>query len=85
MQRYQIYLDPRTVTILDDFESIARVSRSHLIRMATEAVSENFAKILAVVKPTNDTYTSLDALAGSIKPNTKKPTSYATKSDRDYL
>lgn len=85
MQRYQIYLDPRTVTILDDAESISNISRSQLIRMAAEAVSENLAKILAVVKPANNNYTHLDNLAGFIKPKTKQPTSYATRSDRDYL
>ncbi len=53
--------------------------------MAAEAVSENFAKILAVVKPANDRYTHLNNLAGFIKPKTKQPTNYATKRDRDYL
>ena len=86
MRRYQVYLNPHSVMILDDFEKSTGIGRSQLIRESIDCLSQNLAKVLALGRP-KETHRSLhlDRLVGLIKLKHKKETNFASRSDRDYL
>lgn len=85
MKRYQVYLNPSSVSILDDFAKPINVSRSKLIQMAIDAVANNLTKVFISTNtlPT-DTYI-LDSLVGSIKIKGKRKTNFAQNIDEIYL
>lgn len=46
MNRYQLYLDPQTVTTLDDLSRVIDVSRSRLIRDVLDRIASEYRKVL---------------------------------------
>lgn len=46
MKRYQVYLNPHSVSILDDFERYANIPRSKLIREAIDRLAQNLSLFL---------------------------------------
>lgn len=67
MKRYQVYLNPHSVSIIDDLGKNIDISRSKLIQMVVDSVAQNLAKVLSATKtPPKDNYI-LDSLVGTIK------------------
>lgn len=85
MKRYQVYLNPHSVSILDDLVTQTDISRSKLIQGAIDRFADQVAKIFSktVNKPSN--YTHFDKLVGAIHLKTKKPTNFALDEDEIYL
>lgn len=50
MTRYQIYLNPGDIKIIDEVSTQLAVSRSHIIRDLVSRASREFAKILKAAK-----------------------------------
>ena len=73
MKRYQVYLNPHSVSILDELGKHTDISRSALIRQVTDQVAQKLAKVFVATKTApKDTYI-LDSLVGAIKlPENKK-------------
>lgn len=84
MKRYQVYLDPHSVSILDEIEGLSNISRSKLIRGAIDRFAEQLVKVFSYRpdKPPKMIY--LDKLVGAIKLKTKKPTNFANSVDDIY-
>lgn len=75
MRRYQVYLNPHSVNILDEVTEISEFSRSQLIRELVDAVATRFASLLAVVKsPKKIDYSWWDDMEGAITIGDKKKT-----------
>ena len=85
MQRYQIYLDPHDVSIVDEIEGLTNVYRSRQIRDLVAIYATEMGKLLASQKTKNHNYANLDKLVGFITGNSKKKTSYARNHDNIYL
>lgn len=87
VQRYQLYLSPRTVSIIDEVKTLSNISRSKQMRAVLERYVDLVAKtVLAPNKPTpKKMYANLDKLVGIIKGNPKKKTNYALDDDSIYL
>lgn len=51
MKRYQVYLDPHNVGILDEVAEISDFTRSQLIREAVEGAAARVGNLLAFLKP----------------------------------
>lgn len=84
MKRYQVYLNPNSVSILDELEKFTSISRSKLIREAVDRLAQNLSKVLVHKGITSDKKMLFDSLIGAI--NTKsKQTNFALKDDRLYL
>jgi len=47
MNRYQIYIRPKTINILDEVAKIVKTSRSQIIRDVTDRAAKEFEKILS--------------------------------------
>lgn len=68
MKRYQVYLNPQSVRVLDEAEEVFQLSRSRLLREAAEAAANRIGNLLAVFKkPRSADYSWLDKMIGSIK------------------
>lgn len=81
MKRYQIYLNPNSVSFLDDFEDLTEISRSAVIRMTVNSLVQN----LRIVLPEKeDTPGDLDEIIGIIKPKSKKITNSSQRVDKIY-
>ena len=50
MTRYQIYLNPKSVKILDDVSEELSVTRSHVIRDVLDRVAREYEKVLSAAK-----------------------------------
>lgn len=50
MQRYQIYLNPQSVGVLDNVAEVLDISRSQIIRDALEAVACRYEEVIAVLR-----------------------------------
>lgn len=85
MKRYQVYLNPGSVAILDDFEKISDISRSKLIREAIDRYVNQLVKVFAKRNDSPPKLTYLDQLEGAIDLKTSKPTNYALDDDEIYL
>lgn len=85
MKRYQIYLNPHSVSILDDLGKQTDISRSKLIQGVIDRFADQVAKIFlkTVSQPSN--YSHFDKLVGAIHLKTKSPTNFALDSDEIYL
>lgn len=84
MKRYQVYLNPHSVSILDDVKKISNISRSRLIRETIDRVAEQVVAIFAPEKKTQKTR-YLDKLCGFIDIKTKEKTHFAENVDEIYL
>jgi hypothetical protein len=85
MKRYQVYLNPHSISVLDEFEEHSSIPRSRLIREAIDRLAQNLAKILNKQKFEPSNTHALDQMIGFIKLDSSQKTTYATKSDREYL
>jgi len=85
MKRYQVYLDPHSVSVLDDFEKYADISRSKLIREAIDRLAQNLSRIFAAKNIQPQEKLILDSLVGFIKLKNEKQTNYASQDDNKYL
>ena len=84
MKRYQVYLNPHSVSILDDFEKYANISRSKLIREAIDRLAQNLSRVFVAKNELPQEKLILDSLVGFIKGG-QKQTNYALKVDKVYL
>lgn len=85
MKRYQVYLNPGSVSIIDDFTNNIDLSRSRVIQMAVDQIMHNLIKIFrATQTPPKKTYI-LDSLVGSIKIKGKRETNFAENINEIYL
>ncbi len=85
MKRYQVYLNPKAVSVLDEFEKHASVSRSKLIREAIDRLALNLAKTFTEKGIAPKDRLILDSLIGKINTGSLKQTNYALKDDSSYL
>lgn len=85
MNRYQVYLDPHSVSILDEIEGISNISRSKLIQGLVDRFADQIAKVVSKREDLPAKYTHFDKLVGAIKLKTSKPTNYALDDDSMYL
>lgn len=84
-KRYQVYLYPYSVSVLDDFEKIANISRSKLIREAIDRLAGQIVKVFAARDGPPPQMTYFDKLVGAIHLKTKHPTNFALEKDEMYL
>ena len=83
MERYQVYLNPTSVLILDDFEKSSKVSRSQLIREAIDRLADQLLK-MTPVNPVGGKSYLLDKLAGLVDLGAEKKTNFARDVDSIY-
>lgn len=85
MKRYQLYLNPHSISVLDEVGTDIGLSRSHLIRLAIETLVDNLTKVFIATKtPPKDKHI-LDSLIGSIKIKGSKKTNFAQNIDDIYF
>ena len=85
MKRYQVYLNPHSVSILDDFENYTNISRSKLIREAIDRLAQNLTRVLVAKNELPQEKLILDSLIGFINIKGQKQTNYALRDDSVYL
>lgn len=85
MKRYQVYLDPHSVSILDDFEKYVNISRSKLIREAIDRLAQNLSRVFVEKDETPKETITLDSLVGFINVAGQEQTNYALRDDNAYL
>ncbi len=84
MKRYQVYLNPHSVAILDEIQKLTSITRSKIIRDAVDKIATQVTMTIPVKKSGRKRYI-LDSLAGSISIKGKKKTNYAQHIDDIYL
>jgi len=82
MKRYQLYLNPQSVQVIDAFESEVKLSRSGIIRLAVDALARNLITALPAEKAPAG---ALDSLIGIITPSGRHSTNIAAQVDDIYL
>lgn len=70
MKRYQVYLNPHSVSIIDRFEDITNISRSKVIRYLVDSASENLIMLIKRKEPRKKYL--MDSLTGFIDLKTNK-------------
>lgn len=81
MKRYQLYLNPQSVRMIDAFQKEVKLSRSQIIRCAIDALAHN---LIQVLPEENSSGNSLDALIGVIGSKSQKTTNIAQDIDSIY-
>lgn len=82
MRRYQVYLNPYSISVLDDLEEIIGISRSKQLRLVINRVAEELASILRAKEASqNKKWFLLDELAGFIDLKTDKKTNFTEDID----
>ncbi len=84
MKRYQLYLNPHAISIIDEIGEFTDISRSSLIRIVVDSVAKNLAKILAARKTSSKNYKYLDSLVGTIEIKGKKQVNFSERADSLY-
>lgn len=82
MKRYQIYLNPQSVDVIDALEGELKLSRSGIIRLTVDALARN---LLLAIPPEKRSKGALDDLIGIIAPKSSKSTNFAMQTDNTYL
>lgn len=85
MNRYQVYLNPHSVDILDDFGKHVDITRSRLIQHVVDAFAQNLSKIFVATKTQPERKYILDSLVGAIQLKGNKKTNIAATVDDIYL
>ena len=85
MKRYQVYLNPNSVSVLDEFEKSTSISRSKLIRESIDRLAQNLSRVLAEQNIAPSQKLVLDSLIGAINIKGIKQTNFALKDNRVYL
>lgn len=85
MKRYQVYLNPHSVSILDDLRTQTDIPRSKLIQGAIDRFADQVAKVFSKREGQPSNYRYFDKLVGAIHLKTKKPTNFALDIDEIYL
>lgn len=85
MKRYQVYLNPSSVSVLDEFEKYSRIPRSKLIRESIDRLAQNLSKIFVEKDIVPDRELFLDSMVGLITTNSLKETNFASEKDQKYL
>ena len=84
MKRVQLYLNSRSVSLLDEFAKLIPWGRSKIIRAAIDQLAENLGKLMTMKNLPSDKKFILDGLIGAIhKKGTQ--TDFASRDDRRYL
>lgn len=77
MKRYQVYLNPHSVSVLDDLEKIVDISRSKQLRLVIDRIAEQLSSILRAREASqNKKKFSLDELAGFVDLKTNRKTNF---------
>lgn len=85
MKRYQLYLNPQSVNILDELTQVSQVTRSELIRAAIDGAASQVGNLLAIIKPPiSRDYSWLDKLIGSVVIKTRKKVKISEDVDEIY-
>lgn len=84
MKRYQIYLHPQSVEIIDRFQKETDMTRSAVIRLAVDALAHNLAMVLTT-KEVDTVPGGLDEIVGLLTPKDQKTTNLAERVDEIYL
>lgn len=85
MTRYQVYLNPKSVAVLDAVARQLAVSRSTIIRDVVDRVGGEFAKLLAGSRAARRKSNPLLKMAGMIKGPLPHGRSLAENIDEIYL
>lgn len=85
MKRYQIYLNPQSVAVLDEFGEYSSIPRSKIIREAVDRLAEQIISVVAEKRSKKHKKYILDSLMGFIDLGKDKKTNYAQKVDEIYL
>lgn len=85
MKRYQVYLNQNSVSVIDDFEKYANISRSRLISATVDRLAENLARIFVTKNIAPQDKYILDSLVGFLSSTNKKKTDFASKTDDIYF
>ncbi|MBU1130344.1 ribbon-helix-helix domain-containing protein [Patescibacteria group bacterium] len=84
MKRYQLYLNPHSVSVLDSAQLNIGLSRSALIRMAIDGLADNLAKLMAKKETQSMDYPYLDKLVGKINVKGKNKINFSQRQDYSY-
>ena len=84
MKRYQVYLNPSSISVLDDFQKYGNIGRSKIIRQAIDRLADQLVHVVEDKQPHKKEYI-LDSLAGFVDLNTDKKTNFAQNVDEIYL
>ncbi len=84
MKRYQVYLNPNSVAVLDNFEGISNISRSSVIRQIIDKISDQLIRVAMPRNPVKGT-SILDQMAGFVDLKTNKKTNFAQDVDEIYF
>ncbi|TSC85259.1 MAG: hypothetical protein G01um101416_997 [Microgenomates group bacterium Gr01-1014_16] len=85
IKRYQVYLDSRSVGVLDEVSELLPITRSWVIREAVDQVAGRMGSMLAKVKPVNSSdYLWLDKMVGSLDSKKKFKLSASERVDDIY-
>jgi len=82
MKRYQVYLNPQSVKVIDAVEREIKLSRSGIIRLAVDALARNLITALPAEKAPAG---ALDSLIGIIASSGRQSTNTATHVDDIYF
>lgn len=85
MKRYQVYLNPHSVSILDDLGKNIDLKRSKLLQAIIDSVAQNIVKILIATQTAPKNTYIFDSLIGAIKLPGNKKTNFARNIDEIYL
>lgn len=85
VQRYQVYLDPRSVSILDEASGLIPITRSQIIREAIDAAAGRVSNVLAMFKPVSSSdYSWMDKMVGTLRYKKKKTINMSERVDDIY-
>lgn len=85
MKRYQAYLNPHSVSVLDVVGQTVEMSRSKLIQNAVDRLSQEIIDVVLVKKTSREKqYAILDKYAGFIDNGSKKKHNYHQTADEIY-
>ncbi len=70
MKRYQVYLNPHSVSVIDEFQNLSDISRSRVIRYLVDAISQQLIAVIKRKEPEGKYF--MDTLAGFIDLKTNK-------------
>lgn len=85
MKRYQLYLNPHSVSVLDISSETIEMSRSKLIQNVVDRLSKEIIDVAIVKKtPRKKQYAVLDKYAGFIDNGSKEKHNYSQTVDDIY-